>query len=152
MAAYASRLRLQFQQENQQTTSSPPFQPQPNLAIRGRINAEAFPVATAPPLLNHIAAPLSINRQMSMVGSNLTSLPLAPVNVVDSEFNGTGTLEVFSTAKMRLGLPVRQRILPLQPPSQPAPKLTHDINYCDRQQFSDDQLADLHLKVWRLCC
>ncbi|KAI6192320.1 Protein CBR-LRX-1 [Aphelenchoides bicaudatus] len=74
-------------------------------------------------------APLPIAPQISANANNFTNVPLAP-SIVDS--NATDVLP--------------QQVLSLQLPMQPPPKLTHEINYCDRRQFDDEQLAALHLK------
>ncbi|KAI6231648.1 Low-density lipoprotein receptor domain class A [Aphelenchoides besseyi] len=146
---YASRLRSQIAQEKTKQTQP---EPQPSLLpnglpqqslpneIRGRING-ALPSANSqvqlvamPPAASNSAPAIEKPAALpsAAVESNLSRSAQVPLQTVGSTFPQQNEF-------------VAQQILPSGMSTVP-PKLTHEINYCDRRQFDDEKLAAEHLK------
>jgi hypothetical protein len=142
LAAYASRLRQQFQQERQQVSQTII----PNTVIRGKVNS----IMPQPSIAVKLPTPLAPANTLPIQSSTLIPLSRPRVEVSNITYLANnsiqnGTLQPLEVVPMTKTL--NQTITPIQLPLGPAPKLTHEINYCDRRQFDDELLESLHLKV-----
>lgn len=139
LASYAARLRQQFQQERQQVL--PTVIPNPNAAIRGKINS----VVPQTPITVKLPTPLFATQNSTPIPLPKTRIELANATYLGNNSTPNGVLQPLEVAPMTGTL--NQTVKSIQLPLGPAPKLTHEINYCDRRQFDDELLDSLHLKV-----